>query len=162
MPPARAGQQRDLKPSMELLKLMALDKEDLSIVSAYMQDAVFKTGDFDFSAGEKRFLIVGNRFVWEDSGGKRRRSFERRRTALHFNRVGAVRSRGIKRGGDDVLSLLTVNFVPADEAPAGRIELIFSGDAAIELDVECVEAQLSDLGAAWQTEFRPNHPLSDV
>jgi len=147
---------------MELLKLMALDKEDLSIVSAYMQDAVFKTGDLDYSAADRRFLIVGNRFVWEDAGGRRRRGFERRRAALHFNRVSAVRSRGITRNGDDVLSLLTVNFVPGDEAPAGRIELIFSGDAAVELQVECVEAQLSDLGAAWQTGFRPNHPLSDV
>ena len=147
---------------MELLKLMALDKEDLSIVSAYMQDAVFKTADLEYSAADRRFLIVGNRFVWEDAGGRRRRSFERRRAALHFNRVDAVRSRGIARNGDDVLSLLTVNFVPGDAAPAGRIELIFSGDAAVELEVECVEAQLSDLGAAWQTGFRPNHPLSDV
>ena len=147
---------------MELLKLMALDKEDLSIVSAYMQDAVFKTADLEYSAADRRFLIVGNRFVWEDAGGRRRRSFERRRAALPFNRVDAVRSRGIARNGDDVLSLLTVNFVPGDAAPAGRIELIFSGDAAVELEVECVEAQLSDLGAAWQTGFRPNHPLSDV
>lgn len=148
---------------MELLKLMALDKEDLSIVSAYMQDAVFKSGDLDYRAPEKRFLLVGNRFVWEDARGRRKRSFERRRTALHFNRVSAVRSRGFNRGRDDtVLSLLTVNFVPGANAPAGRIELIFAGNAAIELEVECVEAQLSDLGAAWQTGFRPNHPLSDV
>lgn len=148
---------------MELLKLIALDKEDLSIVSAYMQDAVFKSGEFEYLPQEKRFLLVGNRFVWEDAQGRRKRSFERRRSALHFNRVGAVRSRGFNRGSDDVvLSLLAVNFVPGDEQPAGRIELIFSGDAAVELDVECVEAQLSDLGAAWQTEFRPNHPLSEV
>lgn len=148
---------------MELLKLVALDKEDLSIISAYMQDAVFKTADLDYSAGDRQFALVGNRFVWEDSGGKRKRSYERRRTALHFNRVGAVRSRGFKRSDDDaVLSLLTVHFVPGEDEPAGRIELIFSGDAAIEFDVECVEAQLSDLGAAWETEFRPAHPLSDV
>ena len=148
---------------MELLKLMALDKEDLSIVSAYMQDAVFKIADLNYRAAENRFMLVGNRFVWEEAGGKRQRGFERRRTALHFNQVGSVRSRGFKRSdGDNVLSLLTVNFVPGEETPTGRVELIFSGDAAIELDVECVEAQLSDLGAAWQTEFRPTHPLSDV
>ena len=69
---------------MELLKLIALDKEDLSIVSAYMQDAVFKSGDLDYRAKEKRFLLVGNRFVWEDAQGRRKRSFERRRTALHL------------------------------------------------------------------------------
>ncbi|WP_136659781.1 DUF2948 family protein [Nitratireductor sp. XY-223] len=148
---------------MELLKLVALDKEDLSIISAYMQDAVFKPADFDYSARDKQFALVGNRFVWEESGGRSKRSYERRRTALHFNRVGAVRSRGFRRSDDDaVLSLLTVNFVPGEQEPAGRIELIFSGDAAVEFDVECVEAQLSDLGAAWETGFRPAHPLSDV
>ena len=148
---------------MKILKLMALDKEDLSVLSAYMQDAVLKPEDSDFNAGGNRFLLIGNRFVWEDSGGTRRRSYERRCSVLHFNRVTAVRSRGLRRrGGDQVLSLLTVNFVPADETPAGTIELIFSGYTAIELSVECIKAQLSDLGAAWETEFRPNHPLSDV
>ncbi|MCY6382439.1 DUF2948 family protein [Hoeflea prorocentri] len=148
---------------MELLKLMAMDKEDLSIISAYMQDAVFKPADLDFQSRDGRFLLVGNRFVWEESNGKRRRGFERRRSALHFNRVGAVRSRGVNRRDDDaVLSLLTVNFVPGEDEPGGRVELIFSGDVAVELDVECVEAQMSDLGAAWETEFKPAHPLSDV
>ncbi|MEM6464285.1 MAG: DUF2948 family protein [Pseudomonadota bacterium] len=148
---------------MELLKLVALDKEDLSIISAYVQDAVFKTGDLEYIGNDKRFVLVGNRFAWEESKGGRKRNFERRRAALHFNRVNTVRSRGFDRARDDtVLSLLAVNFVPGDEQPAGRIELIFSGNAAIELEVECVEAQLSDLGAAWRTAFRPNHPLSDV
>lgn len=148
---------------MKILKLMALDKEDLSIVSAYMQDAVFKTADLDFRAGEMRFFLVGNRFAWEEAGGKRRKTFQRRRSAVHFNRVTNVRSRGFsRRGGDEILSLLTINFVPGPEAPGGTIELVFSADAAIELTVECIEAQMSDLGGAWETEFRPQHPLSDV
>jgi hypothetical protein len=148
---------------MKILKLMALDKEDLSIVSAYMQDAVLKIADLDFRAGENRFFLAANRFVWEEADGKRRKSYERRRSALHFNRVTAVRSRGFsRRDGDQVLSLLTVNFVPGPEAPGGTIELVFSADVSIELSVECIEAQLSDLGAAWETEFRPTHPLSDV
>lgn len=148
---------------MKILKLMALDKEDLSIVSAYFQDAVFKTSDLDYRAGEQRFFLAGNRFVWEEANGKRRKTFQRRRSALHFNRVASVRSRGFsRRGGDEVLSLLTINFVPGPEAPGGTIELVFSADAAIELTVECIEAQMSDLGAAWETEFRPHHPLSDV
>ncbi len=148
---------------MKILKLMALDKEDLSILSAYMQDAVFKAADLDYRAGERRFLLAGNRFVWEESGGKRRRSFERRRAVLHFNQVDGVRSRGFnRRDGDQVLSLLAVNFVPGPETPGGTIELIFSGDAAVELSVECIEAQLSDLGAAWETQFKPAHPMSDA
>ncbi len=148
---------------MQLLKLMALDKEDLSIISSYMQDAVLKAADLSYLAAERRFVLAANRFVWEEAGRKRERNFQRRRTALHFDRVNSVRSRGFNhRDGDAVLSLLTINFVPAAEAPAGTIELIFAGDAAIEIDVECVEAQMSDLGAAWHTELKPVHPLSDV
>lgn len=148
---------------MELLKLMALDKEDLSVISAYMQDAVFKAADLDYLAAEKRFILVGNRFVWEEAEGKRKKGFERRRAALHFNSVSKVRSLGFKRSDrNQVLSLLAINFVPGDDLPSGQIELIFSDGAAVELVVEAVEAQLTDLGAAWETEFRPHHPLTDV
>ena len=79
---------------MQLLKLIALDKEDLSIISAYLQDAVLKAADLTYLAAEKRFVLVANRFVWEEAGAKPRSGFERRRTALHFDRVEAVRSRG--------------------------------------------------------------------
>ena len=149
---------------MKILKLMALDKEDLSIVSAYMQDAVIKADDLDYQAKDMRFLLARQSLCL---GRIRRQAPPLLRTpsfgVASFNRVTAVRSRGFsRREGDKVLSLLTINFVPGDEAPAGTIELIFSGDAAIELSVECIEAQMSDLGAAWETEFRPNHPLSDV
>ena len=47
-----------------------------------------------------------------------------------------------------VLSLLAVRFEP-DEAPAGKVTLTFSGDASIQLKVECIEAELKDLGPAW-------------
>ncbi|MEO4043405.1 DUF2948 family protein [Hoeflea sp. CAU 1731] len=148
---------------MQLLKLIALDKEDLSILSAHMQDAVIKAADLTWRASAQRFILVANRFVWEAAEGRSAKHYERRRAALHFNRVTGVRSRGFdRRDGDKVLSLLTINFVPGNDAPAGVVELIFSGEMAIELDVECVEAQLSDLGAAWETGFKPKHPLDDV
>jgi hypothetical protein len=56
-----------------------------------------------------------------------------------------------------VLSLLAIRFVPGAEAPAGTLELIFSGDAAIRLDVDYIEARLADLGAAWEAAARPRH-----
>jgi Protein of unknown function (DUF2948). len=30
----------------------------------------------------------------------------------------------------------------------------------MRLDVECIEASLTDLGAAWSTEHQPSHDLS--
>ncbi len=142
---------------MDQLKLLALDFDDLKILSAYMQDAVFKTGDMDFNLRGKQFAFAANRFVWEKAGEKSR-GFERRRTGMVFKRVNAVRSLGVdRRKPDTVLSLLAINFVRKGEGPEGTIGLILSGTATIELDVECIEVQLADMGGAWETGFRPRH-----
>ena len=116
-----------------------------------------QVGAFDWRPKEKRFLIEMNRFVWEKSGGIFRRHNERRRSILHFDRVLAVRSTGIDRAKrQDVLSLLTVGFAE-DDTPAGTIELLFAGGGSVALDVECIEARLTDLGAAWAASSRPAH-----
>ena len=142
---------------MEQLKLLALDADDLEIVSAHVQDAVMQIGAFDWRPKEKRFLIEMNRFVWEKAGGVFRRHNERRRSVLHFDRVLAVRSAGIDRAKpQDVLSLLTIGFAE-DDAPAGTIELLFAGGGSVALDVECIETRLTDLGAAWAASSRPAH-----
>lgn len=145
---------------MDFLKLAALDREDLRILSAHTQDALVKVGDIVFEKARGRFALAMNRFVWEK---ETRRRFlrparhERRRSVVHFDRVRAVRTTGIDRADPDaVLSLLAINFV-AGEPPSGTVELIFSGDAAIHLDAECIEARLTDLGAAWETPVRPQH-----
>lgn len=142
---------------MELLKLVALDEGDLDIVSAHVQDAVIKVSDLVFEAREKRFAVAMNRFVWEKKRRFFDRSNERRRAVLHFDRVLAASSVGIDRSrADDVLALLAIRFTPADP-PAGEIELIFAGDVTIRLRAECIEARLTDLGAAWETPSRPDH-----
>lgn len=150
-----------------MLKLMALDQEDLQIISAHLQDAVLKPADIQYLHQEKRFILTMNRFVWEgaQSGFKLKlfgkRSYERRRSSLHFNRVLSVKTVGINRDSDqDVLSLLSISFTET-EAPHGTVELIFAGcngtKPAIRLDVECIEAQITDLGPAWETNAKPKH-----
>lgn len=144
---------------MDMLKLVALDEEDLQVLSAHLQDAVLKVSDLQYLAPEKRFVLILNRFVWEKSKPKlfRKPQYQRRRAMLHFNRVSAVQANGIDRQkSDEVLSLLSIRFVPG-EAPAGTIELIFSANATLRLSSECIEAQLTDLGAAWETQSLPRH-----
>ncbi len=145
------------------LKLVALDVEDLGIVSAHVQDAVLKVRDLVWSPRGHRFALGMNRFAWEVAAdGTRTRRFQRRRAALHFDRVLAVKTTGIDRGAPDaVLELLAIEFRPAD-APAGDVRLVFAGRGEISLAVECIEAQLADLGAAWQTKTMPAHDLSDL
>ncbi|ANM09055.1 MULTISPECIES: DUF2948 family protein [Rhizobium] len=139
------------------LKLVALDDEDLAVISAHMQDSVFKVGDIDWSPRDAQFALAVNRFVWEGAERKRR-GFERRRAALVFKRVLAVRSLGIDRGKrDEVLSLLALRFERKGEGPEGTIELSLSGTASIALDVECIEVQLADIGGAWEASSKPRH-----
>ena len=140
------------------MKLVALDTQDLEIVSAHVQDAVMKVSDLAYMAAEKRFVVAMNRIVWENRPGFFTRRHERRRSVLHFEGVRAVRSAGFTRDADEeVLSLLTVRFEPGAEAPGGAIELTISGKAAIRLEVDYVEARLADLGAAWETASKPAH-----
>jgi hypothetical protein len=140
------------------LKLLALDTDDLGVVSAHMQDAVFKLEDVHWSSSDRSFSLAANRFDWAAAEGKRR-GFERHRAAIVFKRVSAVRSNGINRNRrEDVLSLLAVRFLQKNEGPEGTIELVLSGDGMIALDVECIEVALADIGGAWETPTRPQHP----
>ena len=138
---------------MTRLRLSALDAVDLEIISAHMQDAVIKLGDISFLKPEGKFALIANRFVWETE----QPPYERRRTGLHFDRVVHARSRRVSQSADDaVLSLLSISFAP-DEDPSGTVLLTFSGGGAISLKVECIEAQLEDLGPAWETPNLPSH-----
>lgn len=144
---------------MDSLKLIALDDADLAVISACLQDAVFKTGDTQFLGKDGVFTLEANRFVWEE--GRDRKTFERRRALLVFKQVRSIKSLGVKpKDSDTVHSLLALRFLPGEEAPAGTVELVLSGGAMIHLDVACIEAQLADIGGGWETKFRPRHPLA--
>lgn len=152
---------------MNSLRLDAVDADDLSILSAHCQDAVTRVDECKFYAREQRFVLIMNRFVWEKAEARgrfslfRKREYERRRAGLQFTRVLGVQQIALDLGArEQVLSLLAIRFVPK-EAPSGWIELVFAGGSAIRLDVECIEARLSDLEAAWSTTARPDHEKPD-
>jgi hypothetical protein len=142
---------------MTMLKLVAFDEEDLAVISAHVQDAVMKVENLDYSPSTKRFVLTMNRFAWEAVSGRLLRSNERHQSVLSFARVLSAKAHGIDpKKKDDVLSLLAIGFTPA-RAPAGTIELLFSGEGAIRLEVECIEASIADTGGAWRASSRPAH-----
>jgi Protein of unknown function (DUF2948) len=142
---------------MDALKLAALDEKDLEVISACAQDSVMKTGEIQYQAKAKRLVLPLNRFVWEREPRAKGQSAERRRAVLHFDRVTAVKSSGLDRSKpDSVLSLLALRFLP-DEAPSGKLELIFADNISVLLDVECIEAQLADIGGTWAAQAKPRH-----
>jgi hypothetical protein len=140
------------------LKLVVLDADDLATVSAHLQDAVARVGDMAYLPGEKRFAMLVNRFDWTTAEAPEP---VRKRAGFHFERVLSARMRGIDLARrDDVLNLLAVEFQEG-EAPSGAVTLHFSGNGAIRLEVECLEAALSDLGPQWPAHQCPKHTNED-
>ncbi len=139
------------------LRLIAQDAGDLQVISALVQDAVLTGADLRYDARRRRFSLLVNRFRWEDRARAEARgeAYERVRAVLDFADVRAARHQGLDaRDADTVLVLLAVNWAPEPGAedteadvPAGpgRITLVFSGDGAVALDVECLEVQLCDV-----------------
>ena len=139
-----------------MLRLAALDAEDLAVISTHMQDAVLLVGDMGYDRKRQQFALVANRFAREEATLPLRR-----RAGLHFDRVLAVKTMNIRTGDKNaVLSLLSISFAETD-APSGEVLLTFSGGGTIRLIVECLECQMQDLGPAWSAGSIPTHKLDD-
>jgi hypothetical protein len=133
-------------PAAEQLRLIALDPEDLSVISAHVQDARVQASDIVWRQDEKRLVVGMSRLDWEQtlSGGTAPR---RLLAALRFDRVLACKSRSIDlEAPDAVLELVGIEFHPG-EAPGGSALLLFNHGGALRLDVECLECELTDLGS---------------
>ncbi|MGB1234505.1 MAG: DUF2948 family protein [Planktomarina sp.] len=144
------------------LRLHAVDVEDLKVLSALIQDAVFPVAEMAYRPKERRFALLLNRFRWEDApkAEQRKRPFERVQTMLTFDDVMGVRSQGVSRDdAETVLSVLAVDF-EAGEDGTGVINLTLAGDGAIALDVETIEAQLRDVTRPYvaPSKSQPKHP----
>ena len=141
---------------MELLKLVALDRDDLEVVSAHLQDAAVSVADVHWRPTEKRLVMSLARFDWAGSLCEPAQ-LRRRRTALRFDRVNSIKCRNVNcKDRQAMFNLLAVEFDESDP-PGGVVTLIFSGGAALRLEVECLECELVDLGPVWPATCCPAH-----
>ena len=143
-------------PAAAPLRLVALDEDDLAVLSANLQDALIPVPDMAYLPREKRFALAGKRFDWVKAAAG---GCERCAIGLHFERVLGVARAGFAQSEvDRVLNLLAVAFTPG-EAPGGHVTLTFTGGAAIRLDVECLEARMADLGERYPCDKPHPHPV---
>ena len=128
------------------LKLIALDADDLAVISAHVQDARVQAADIIWRQGEKRLVVGMSRLDWEQTlAGET--APRRLIAALRFDRVLACKSRNLDvETPEAALELVGIEFHPGD-APSGSALLMFSQGGALRLDVECLECELTDLGA---------------
>ena len=139
------------------LALMAADADDLSVVSAVLQDAVAKVGDLAFLPRARRFALVANRFVWEEGATKAHGPFSRVRTGLHFDDVRAVRTLNLDlQNKAAVVDILSLAFEETEDG-AGTITITLAGGGAVALDVEAINVTVEDISAPWRTQSRPDH-----
>jgi hypothetical protein len=124
------------------LRLIAFDAEDLQVVSAMTQDAVWPAAQMAWHSKERRFAVLLNRFRWEAHSASQA---ERVQSVLSFEDVKAVQTQGFdQRDSDLILSLLSITFIPATDG-TGTCLLTLAGDGAIRLEVEALEAGLRDV-----------------
>jgi hypothetical protein len=121
------------------LKLIALDADDLAVISTHVQDARVQPADIVWRQSEKRLVVGMSRLDWEqtlDGDAEPRRLV----AALRFDLAAS----------DEILDLIGIEFHSQDgreEEPGGSALLLFAQGGAIRLDVECLECELTDLGA---------------
>lgn len=140
--------------AVEPLRLRARDAEDLSVISAALQDALVPLGDITHLPEENSFVMVVNRFRWEKTSDGV--SAERTHAGLRYDAVRRVQYRGIDRSDrSQFLSFLAIAF-DGDEGD-GVVVMHFSGGGAIRLEVGGLFCVLADLGQPWPTQWTPVH-----
>ncbi|MFS0739440.1 DUF2948 family protein [Brevundimonas sp. 3P9-tot-E] len=134
---------------MTPLRLLAEDADDLQIISAALQDAIMRPVDILWEKEARRLTVVLSRFCWECGG-------TRVMAAMQFGDVQAVKSRRLPRLPEAALELLALDFLTT-EAPGGQVMMMFAGGGDLRIDVECLDAVLTDLSERWPARVAPTH-----
>ena len=141
------------------LKLMARNKEDLKVMSAYCQDSLVFIKDMVFLKKNKNFIMMVNRFMWEDAEKGAFRQSKRIRCAIKFDEVLKVKSKKInQKNKNRVLEFLAIK---CNEIPNNNyeIKILFAGESIITLVTEFIEVIMHDLGKAWNVKHFPKHKI---
>ena len=143
------------------LSLVAQNEEDLVVISTLCQDSIIKIANIKWAKKSKRFYLLINRFCWElnDLSKKKSSNMLRINSLMSFNSVLSVKSAGIQQNNNsDITSLLTINY-NFFNFEKQAIDLIFSGNSQISLNIECIDVFLKDISEPFEgtTSKQPKH-----
>ena len=141
------------------LKLIGKNEDDLKVISAYLQDSIVVVKDIVFLKKNKSFIMIVNRFMWEDVGKGASKQIKRIRSAIKFEEVLKVKSKKINQKNKNMrLECLAIK---CNEILNKNYEIIFffSGQGIITLISEAIEVVLHDLGEAWNVKHIPKHRI---
>jgi hypothetical protein len=139
------------------LRLLAEDDDDLQVISAALQDAISTVGEIHYEPQARRLTVALNRFCWECSVDEPIRI----RAGLQLGGVLGVKSRDLSLEPKTIISILALTFLPAEaeDDPGGAILIHLAGDGDIRVEVECIDAVLSDLSQPWPAQAAPTHEV---
>ena len=91
------------------IKLIGKNEEDLKTISAYIQDSVVAVKDMVFLEKNRIFLLIVNRFMWENIVDNSNKQNQRIRCAIKFEGIFEVRSKKINQQNKEKrLEFLTI------------------------------------------------------
>ena len=146
------------------LRLRAKSDDDLQVLSALLQDAIIPGEDMVFERAGNRFIMVANRFCWDQPPEKDLKSadggsvYQRRLCGVQFLGVAGIRTMGIPADRKGAL----LNLLAISRVDDRTVELAFSGGAALRLEIDAMDIVAEDIGLAQPTIFHPTHKFDDA
>ena len=141
------------------LKLIGKNQKDLKIISAYTQDSIVSVKDITFLKKNRIFIMIMNRFMWEDIEKGVFRENKRIRCAVKFEEVIKVKSQNInQKNKNKILECLAIKYnLTINEIH--KINVFFSGGGIITITSEAIDVALNDLGKPWNVKHMPLHKI---
>ena len=141
------------------LKLLGKNQEDLKVISAYLQDSILIIRDIVFLKQNRTFVIIVNRFMWEDVEKGVFRQNKRIRCAVKFEEVIKVESKNInQKNKNRPLECLAIKCSSIFDETY-KIKIFFAGGSIITVISEVIEVALRDLGKPWSVKHIPIHKI---
>jgi len=141
------------------LKLSGQNREDLKVISAYLQDCIVIISDIVFLKKNRTFVMLVNRFMWEDAEKGIFRENKRIRCAIKFENVISVESKNInQKNKKKPLECLAIksNLIFDEKY---KINIFFAGGGIITIILEVIEVIMYDIGKPWSVKHVPKHKI---
>jgi len=141
------------------INLIGKNQDDLRIISAYLQESIVTVKDIVFLKQNRTFVMIVNRFMWEDAEKIDSRKNKRIRCAVKFEEVIKVESINInQKNKNKPMECLAIE-CSASNDQTYKTMIFFAGNGIIALISETIEIVLQDLGKSWSTKHIPRHKI---
>ena len=150
------------------LRLRAADGDDLAVASALLQDAIIPGMDISFNRDDRQFILIANRFCWEQpplkdiTSASGKPVHERRLCAVRLLHVVSVQRQNWPKNHKEMMFNMLALHQP-DMAETGgtvqQLQMDFSGGASLRMTVDKLDLIVTDLNAGHPTSLYPQHNI---